>query len=129
MLTASQDGNAIIPWMTYRPPRPRSYRKAYNSRWRRQQHALGPTFGTQVALASVLVAIIAWNAGPQITSTWTLAASSPDEVAQLQESAYYPNCDAARAAGAAPMHVGEPGYRDGMDGDGDGIACEPYRGW
>lgn len=39
-------------------------------------------------------------------------------------SAYYANCDAARAAGAAPLRVGEPGYRSGLDGDGDGIACE-----
>jgi len=36
-------------------------------------------------------------------------------------------CDDARAAGTAPIYHGEPGYREGMDGDGDGIACEPYR--
>ncbi|MES2338767.1 MAG: excalibur calcium-binding domain-containing protein [Pseudomonadota bacterium] len=41
---------------------------------------------------------------------------------------YFSGCDAARAAGAAPLHRGQPGYRAGMDGDGDGIACEPYRG-
>jgi hypothetical protein len=34
-------------------------------------------------------------------------------------------CDDARAAGTAPIHLGEPGYRKDMDGDGDGIACEP----
>jgi hypothetical protein len=39
-------------------------------------------------------------------------------------SAYYPNCAAARAAGVAPLHRGEPGYRSGLDRDGDGIACE-----
>jgi hypothetical protein len=39
-------------------------------------------------------------------------------------SAYYANCAAARAAGAAPLHRGEPGYRAGLDRDGDGIACE-----
>ncbi|MDC3728326.1 excalibur calcium-binding domain-containing protein, partial [Rhodococcus sp. Rp3] len=27
-------------------------------------------------------------------------------------------------AGAAPLYVGEPGYRPKMDGDGDGVACE-----
>ena len=37
---------------------------------------------------------------------------------------YYANCSAARAAGAAPIHVGEPGYRSGLDRDGDGVACE-----
>lgn len=45
-----------------------------------------------------------------------------------QPGAYYRNCDAARSAGVAPLNVGEPGYRPSMDGDGDGIACEPYRG-
>ena len=37
---------------------------------------------------------------------------------------YYKNCAAARAAGAAPLRIGQPGYRPGMDGDGDGVACE-----
>jgi hypothetical protein len=37
---------------------------------------------------------------------------------------YYKNCAAARAAGAAPMHVGQPGYRSALDADHDGIACE-----
>ncbi|GAB3582200.1 DUF1524 domain-containing protein [Leifsonia lichenia] len=37
---------------------------------------------------------------------------------------YYPNCAAARAAGAAPIHVGEPGYSRTLDRDGDGVACE-----
>lgn len=40
----------------------------------------------------------------------------------------YPNCRAARAAGAAPLYAGQPGYGAHMDGDGDGIACEPYPG-
>ncbi|WP_370493374.1 DUF1524 domain-containing protein [Mycobacterium sp. pW045] len=37
---------------------------------------------------------------------------------------YFPNCAAARAAGVAPILAGQPGYRPGLDGDGDGIACE-----
>ncbi|WP_369140169.1 GmrSD restriction endonuclease domain-containing protein [Modestobacter versicolor] len=36
----------------------------------------------------------------------------------------YPDCAAARAAGAAPLHRGDPGWSDRMDGDGDGVACE-----
>ncbi|PXA99262.1 hypothetical protein DMC47_04315 [Nostoc sp. 3335mG] len=38
------------------------------------------------------------------------------------------NCDSARAAGTAPIYRGEPGYREWLDRDADGIACEPYRG-
>ncbi|WP_245269664.1 excalibur calcium-binding domain-containing protein [Ensifer sp. WSM1721] len=34
------------------------------------------------------------------------------------------NCTAARAAGAAPIRAGEPGYRRKLDRDGDGVACE-----
>nr|WP_256694080.1 excalibur calcium-binding domain-containing protein [Actinomyces oris] len=41
-----------------------------------------------------------------------------------QEITYYDNCTAARAAGAAPLYRGEPGYRPGLDRDKDGIACE-----
>ena len=39
-------------------------------------------------------------------------------------SDYYPNCAAVRAAGAAPLRRGSPGYRAGLDRDGDGVACE-----
>ncbi|GAA1479661.1 DUF1524 domain-containing protein [Gordonia sinesedis] len=38
--------------------------------------------------------------------------------------ARYANCAEVRAAGAAPLRRGEPGYRVGLDGDGDGVACE-----
>lgn len=42
-----------------------------------------------------------------------------------QESgAYYSSCAEARAAGAAPMYLGQPGYRRGLDRDGDGVACD-----
>jgi len=39
-------------------------------------------------------------------------------------AAYYPNCSSARAAGAAPLYAGEPGYSSDLDRDGDGVACE-----
>ncbi|GAA1251760.1 hypothetical protein GCM10009609_13870 [Pseudonocardia aurantiaca] len=39
-------------------------------------------------------------------------------------STYYKNCAAARAAGAAPVHHGDPGYGSHLDRDGDGTGCE-----
>ncbi|MFJ1818406.1 excalibur calcium-binding domain-containing protein [Streptomyces sp. NPDC088139] len=39
-------------------------------------------------------------------------------------STYYANCSAVRAAGAAPIRAGEPGYGRHLDRDGDGVACE-----
>jgi hypothetical protein len=41
-----------------------------------------------------------------------------------QGDVHYQNCDTARAAGAAPLHAGEPGYSTRLDRDGDGVACE-----
>ncbi|ALV40666.1 calcium-binding protein [Pseudarthrobacter sulfonivorans] len=38
--------------------------------------------------------------------------------------AYYANCSAAKAAGAAPIYAGQAGYRAGLDRDSDGVACE-----
>lgn len=37
---------------------------------------------------------------------------------------YYANCAAVRAAGAAPLYAGSPGYSGKLDRDGDGVACE-----
>ena len=55
--------------------------------------------------------------------------TAPDPFAgarpQARESwIYYPNCSAARAEGADPLHAGQPGYRRTLDEDGDGVACE-----
>lgn len=41
---------------------------------------------------------------------------------------YYRYCSDVRAAGKAPLRAGQPGYAAHLDRDGDGIACEPYRG-
>ena len=48
------------------------------------------------------------------------AAAAP----QAPASTYYANCAAARAAGAAPVRAGDPGYDRHLDRDGDGVGCE-----
>lgn len=52
-------------------------------------------------------------------------ATSPDA---LESSVHYAGCNEVRDLGKAPLYAGQPGYRIGMDGDRDGIACEPHRG-
>ena len=39
-------------------------------------------------------------------------------------SGVFPNCSAARAAGADPVLRGEPGFGSHLDADDDGIGCE-----
>ncbi len=46
------------------------------------------------------------------------------EPAPSGNSASYANCAAVRAAGAAPLLRGEPGYSSKLDRDNDGVACE-----
>lgn len=43
---------------------------------------------------------------------------------EVPAAVYYANCTEAKAAGAAPLYRGDPGYRSKMDGDSDGVACE-----
>lgn len=50
----------------------------------------------------------------------TSAASRPSQTSEV----YYPNCAAARQAGAAPVYRGQPGYARHLDRDNDGIGCE-----
>lgn len=60
----------------------------------------------------------------------TMAVSAPNVPVEASVSTpaasevYFANCTEARAAGAAPLRVGEPGYRSGLDRDKDGVACE-----
>lgn len=54
----------------------------------------------------------------------TKEATATTTASALPSSVYYKNCEAAVKAGAAPLHVGHPGYRVGLDPDGDGVACD-----
>ena len=57
------------------------------------------------------------------TSTLPMLTPVPPGVAGVPAEPFQ-NCAAARAAGAAPVHIGDPGYSTQLDGDRDGIACE-----
>ena len=52
-------------------------------------------------------------------------APAPEVVAPAPATeVYYKNCDAVRAAGAAPIYQGTPGYASHLDRDKDGIGCD-----
>ena len=50
--------------------------------------------------------------------------SAEDRTRSRNDRIHYPNCMAARAAGAAPVRRGQPGYSAHLDRDGDGVGCE-----
>jgi anti-sigma factor RsiW len=89
------------------------------------RHRQGPSFFVPAALTAFLAVYLvapAPSEGPGEVRREGVAVETGAPV-------YFRNCAAARAAGAAPIYAGRPGYREQLDRDGDGIACEPYRGW
>jgi hypothetical protein len=45
--------------------------------------------------------------------------------ADLEQSAYYADCAAVEKAGKAPLYPGQPGYREELDPQNVGVACQP----
>jgi hypothetical protein len=81
-------------------------------------------FGVILKPAFWLFLVVVMAATAKWISLQTLSFAEPQSgVAEI----HYRNCAAARAAGAAPIHIGEPGYEPRLDADNDGIACEPWR--
>lgn len=62
-----------------------------------------------------------WWAVPKV-ELWMMSA---EERAAIENSVTYSGCNQVRELGKDPIYAGQPGYRTTMDGDGDGIACEP----
>jgi hypothetical protein len=67
---------------------------------------------------------ILWAATPAVS---TSIEENAQERAKVEASVHYAGCDEVRLLGKAPLYAGQPGYSIDMDGDGDGIACEPHR--
>ena len=85
------------------------------------------TAARKSAMQVVGAALIAGLAIGAVSSVGTNGDQAVVRTGAPSAGAYYPGCNAARAAGVAPIYRGEPGYRPELDGDDDGIACEPHR--
>ncbi|MDV6303552.1 DUF1524 domain-containing protein [Rhodococcus cerastii] len=119
------DGDAAT-WL----PSNKSYRCTYVSRQVEVKAAYGlwVTPPEHDAIVRVLgdcggnAAAVA-EAAPSTEPTPVAPAPAPVE-APAPSNVTYKNCAAVRAAGAAPIRVGEPGFSTKFDGDGDGVGCE-----
>lgn len=87
------------------------------------------------ALAAMSGCGVLWSdtAAPEPSASWAPARThDPSELPRYPVATtggatpipHYSNCAAVRAAGAAPIRRGQPGYRSELDRDGDGIACD-----
>ncbi|WP_246096691.1 excalibur calcium-binding domain-containing protein [Paenibacillus sinopodophylli] len=57
-------------------------------------------------------------------TTNTPTAKPTENPVVVEETVYYANCTAVRAAGVNPIYEGDPGYSRKLDRDGDGFGCE-----
>lgn len=64
------------------------------------------------------------NGGRHCHGGGSSSAPTPRTQRSIGGPVYFPNCTATRAAGAAPVRAGDPGYARHLDRDGDGIGCE-----
>jgi Excalibur calcium-binding domain len=76
-----------------------------------------------VAVAAPSSTVPSTLAVAQPTATPSAARKQAITTTPKPPAVYYKNCGVALAEGAAPIQKGEPGYRTGLDPDGDGVAC------
>ncbi|WP_247713467.1 DUF1294 domain-containing protein [Qipengyuania sphaerica] len=103
-------------------------RKVFRHKTRKQGfgRVLVRVFAAQMVLV-VMLGLFIWNLS---TTPGNILFESEEETAArlaIERSVTYEGCNEVRAQGKAPLYRGQPGYGEHMDGDGDGIACEPYR--
>jgi hypothetical protein len=109
------DGDAAT-WL----PAAKSFRCQYVAR----QVSVKATYGLWVAPAEhdAMARVLSSCADqPALTSSF---APEPAPAPAPASDTYYENCTAVRAAGAAPIRAGDPGYSRKLDRDGDGVGCE-----
>jgi hypothetical protein len=98
---------------TWLPPN-RPYRCPYVAR----QVAVKVTYGLWVTQAEKNAMATVLSVCPNEPLPGGVVAPAP------AQGASYANCDAVRAAGAAPIHPGDPGWEQKFDRDDDGVGCE-----
>ncbi|MFC8303528.1 DUF1524 domain-containing protein [Specibacter sp. NPDC057265] len=95
------------------------------------QKAPAPAAPAEAAPVAPAVPVAPAEAAPVAPAAPVVPAApvpaAPAEAAPVAPAvpvAPYPNCAAVRAAGAAPIYAGQPGFQSKLDRDGDGVGCE-----
>ncbi|KQS01366.1 hypothetical protein ASG11_16915 [Sphingomonas sp. Leaf357] len=79
------------------------------------------TFAACIFMFAAIFALTAPASLPRPAAKADAAPASPEAV-------MYADCNAVRAANAAPLRAGQPGYRPALDANMNGVACETVGG-
>jgi len=88
-----------------------------------------PSLTSALATAPVLDGLVERSTppadiAPSVPVSTPVAPEPSAPATEPVPDAFFKNCDAVRAAGAAPLTSEQPGYSFALDRDRDGIACE-----
>lgn len=80
-----------------------------------------------VVLPAVVFVVVLTGALADWRKPITTGKDFIEQVTAPPPDQHFAGCREARAAGRINIPRSDPSYRSHMDGDGDGLACEPYR--
>jgi Flp pilus assembly pilin Flp len=99
-----------------------------------QRGSTAVEYALLIALIAVAIMGVGYVVGSSLTPVFDVVATSPATAGPAPPlpaqgtvappGPHYEDCDAVRAAGAAPIRAGDPGYSVELDPDGDGVGCE-----
>ena len=111
--------------------------RAMATRSRRETGAVAVEYALLAALIAVAIITAAYFVGSNLSLVFNDTANrlgtpgstspppgGPGPTLGPGQVVLYVDCNAVRAAGAAPIHAGDPGYSSALDPDGDGVGCE-----
>ena len=106
----------------------RHYPQQHFSHRRKKSYVQRQETTFQTAKRYGIVAVVSGLGIALATNAWESAQRRQAFLDTLPAGYLFSGCNEVRAAGVAPLYRYEPGFSDRLDGDGDGIGCEPYRG-
>lgn len=104
----------------------------FRRRWDRRRAARAPDDRFTLIVAAVALVCFCgtlWLATPDAPGREDLVQGLMHAplVQEHTTDQHFANCSDARARGRQNIPVWDPSYRERMDRDGDGVACESYR--
>ncbi|MFD1213779.1 DUF1524 domain-containing protein [Arthrobacter sp. GCM10027362] len=104
--------------------------KKFRCRYVARQTAVKAKYGLWMTRAerNAIAEVLSSCPKEPVPSAADAAKRTADSAAAAAESApstvFYQNCTAVKAAGAAPIRAGDPGWDTKLDRDGDGVGCD-----
>jgi hypothetical protein len=87
-----------------------------------------PSTAVETIIRYAAIAVVSGLGVALAANTWESAQERQAILDALPAGYSYSNCAEVRVAGVAPIYSQENGFSERLDGDGDSIGCEPYRG-